>query len=82
MVMHELHKSDLSEGSDEFAHFPWIQKVLPEGSDFDNVFFCLFVFLDDPNTTISGPTSYQWWPNIYCWLGNLVIFQGIRISIN
>ena len=43
MVMHVHHKSDLSEGSDEFAHFARIQKVLPEGSDFDG-FFCLFVF--------------------------------------
>ena len=56
----ETLKSDLSEGSDEFAHFARIQKALPEGSDFDNVF--LFFFLvnegrDDPNTTISGPTS-------------------------
>ena len=23
----------------------------------------------------------QWWPNIECWLGNFVIFQGTRISI-
>ena len=37
--MHEHHKSDLSEGSGEFAHFGRIQKVLPEGSDFDNAFF-------------------------------------------
>ena len=37
MVVHEHHKSDLSEGSDEFAHFARIQKVLPEGSDFDNI---------------------------------------------
>ena len=56
MIMHEHHKSDLSEGSDEFAHFPRIQKVLPEGSDFD-VFFLVDEGSDDPNTTISGPTS-------------------------
>ena len=31
MIMHVHHKSDLSEGSDEFAHFARIQKVLPEG---------------------------------------------------
>ena len=36
MVVHEHHKSDLTEGSDEFAR---IQKVSPEGYDFDNVFF-------------------------------------------
>ena len=41
MIMHVHHKSDLSEGSDEFVHFARIQKVLPEGSDFDN-FFCSF----------------------------------------
>ena len=40
--VHEHHiSSDLSEGSDEFAHFARIKKVLPEGSDFDNVFFFL-----------------------------------------
>ena len=56
--MHVHHKSDLSEGSDEFAHFARIQKVLPEG-DFDNVIFFFLVDegRDDPNTTISGPTS-------------------------
>ena len=42
MIMHVHHKSDLSEGSDEFAHFARIQKVLPRGSDFDNVFFVVF----------------------------------------
>ena len=59
MVVHEHHKPDLSEGSDEFAHFARIQKVLPEGSDFDKVFFFFLVDVvrDDPNTTISGPTS-------------------------
>ena len=58
MVVHEHHKSDLSDGSDEFAHFARIQKVLPEGSDFDNVFFFLVDEVrDDPNTPISGPTS-------------------------
>ena len=31
MIIHVHHKSDLSEGSDEFAHFARIQKVLPEG---------------------------------------------------
>ena len=57
MVVHEHHKSDLSEGSDEFVHFARIQKVLPEGSDFDSVFFLVDEVRDDPNTTISGPTS-------------------------
>ena len=45
MVVHEHHKSDLSEGSDEFAHFARIQKVLP-GSDFDNVFFSKLMKLE------------------------------------
>ena len=31
MIMHVHHKSDLSEGSDEFAYFVRSQKVLPEG---------------------------------------------------
>ena len=58
MAMHEHLKSDLSEGSDEFAHFARIQKVLPEGSDFDVVFFSLVdEGRDNPNTTISGPRS-------------------------
>ena len=57
MVVHEHHKSELSEGSDEFAHFARIQKILPEWSDFDNVFvFLVDEVRDDPNTTISGPT--------------------------
>ena len=58
MVVHEHHKSDLSEDSDEFAHFARIQKVLLEGSAFDNVFFFLVDKVrDNPNTIISGPTS-------------------------
>ena len=40
MVMHvRHHKLDLSEGSDEFAHFVLIQKFCQRGSDFDNIFF-------------------------------------------
>ena len=50
----------------------------------------------DPNATISGPAivspppkchlnggslACQCWPNIECWLGSFVIFQGIRVSI-
>ena len=44
-----------------------------------------------PNTTISGPSSslqrnvvslaFQWWPNVECWLGSFVTFQGIRTKI-
>ena len=37
MVIHVHHKSVHSEGSDEFTHLARIQKVLPEGSAFDNV---------------------------------------------
>ena len=52
--------------------------------------FFLFVFLvdegrEDPNTSISGPSSAcQRMPmmaNIECWLSSLVIFQEIRTSI-
>ena len=62
MIMHVHHKSDPSQGLDEFAHFAWIQMFCQRGSDFDNVFFVVVFFLvnegrDDPNTTISGPTS-------------------------
>ena len=60
MAIHVHRKSDLSEGSDEFAHFALIQKVLPEGTDFDNVFLFVFFLVDegrdDPYITISGPT--------------------------
>ena len=38
MVIHVHHKSVHSEGSDEFKHLARIQKILPEGSDFDYVF--------------------------------------------
>ena len=58
MIMHVHHKSNLSEGSDEFAHFARIQKVLPEGSDFDNVFFVFFFLVDERRDcrTNDGPT--------------------------
>ena len=37
---------------------------------------------EDPNTTISGPSSAgQWNANIECWLGSFVVLQGIRASI-
>ena len=50
--------SQISEKAQTSLHI-LIQKVLPEGSDFDNVFFSYIVneVRDDPNTTISGPTS-------------------------
>ena len=48
-----------------------------------------FHFLEDPNTTISGPSSarqrnaiqmaFRW--RAECWLDSFVIFQGIRTSI-
>ena len=47
MIMHVHHNSDLSEGSGEFVLFTRIQIVLPEGSDFDNVFFVVVFFLVD-----------------------------------
>ena len=58
MIMHVHHKSDLSEGSDEFAHFARIQKVLPEGSDFGNGFFVVFFLVDEGRDcrTNDGPT--------------------------
>ena len=34
-----------------------IQKVLTEGSAFDNVSFLVVEGREDPNTTISGPSS-------------------------
>ena len=50
---------------------------------------------EDSNTAISGPLSAppakqhlngvsladRWWPNIECWLGSLVVLQGIQTSI-
>ena len=63
-------------GSREFCHM---------GSNFDNF------FLVDTNTTKSGPSpprqrnaislESRWCPNIECWLGSLVIFQGIQTSM-
>ena len=52
MIMHVHHKSDLSEGSIEFAHFARIQKVLPEGSDFENAFFVVFSKLMKGETVV------------------------------
>ena len=65
MIMHVHHKSDLSEGLDEFAHFARIQKVLPGGggggATLTTYFFWVFFLVDEgrdePNTTISGSTS-------------------------
>ena len=44
-----------------------------------------------PNSTKSGQSSARqwngvsvagrWWPNIECWFGSFVIFQGIRTNI-
>ena len=45
MIMHVHHKSDLSEGSDEFAHFARIQKVLLAGVRLWQRFFFVFLFL-------------------------------------
>ena len=36
-----------------------IQKVLTEGSTFDNVSFLVVEGREDPNTTISGPSSVR-----------------------
>ena len=52
------HKFVHSEGSDEFAHLAHIQKVLPEGGPTLTTFFFLVdEGREDPNTTISRPTS-------------------------
>ena len=59
MIMHVHHKSDLSEGSDEFAHFARIQKVLPEGGRlWQRFFFCCFFLVDEGRDcrTNDGPT--------------------------
>ena len=68
-----------------------IQKVLSEGPKFDNVFL-VGEGKEDPNNTINGPSSARQrnavslagrrWPNVECWLGSFVIFQGIRTSIS
>ena len=66
-----------------------IQKVLSEGSNFDNVFFfAVDEGREDPSTTIIGPSStcqrkaIKWrFPgvpmmvNIKCWLGSFVILR-------
>ena len=50
MVIHVHHKSVHSEGSGEFTHLARIQKVLSEGSGFDNFFFLDDEGREDPNT--------------------------------
>ena len=61
------------------------------------LFFCFFLVdegIGDPDFTINGPSSTRQRnaingvslagrqrPNIECWLGSFVIFQGIRTSI-
>ena len=64
------------------------------GPNYDKVFFIVDEERDDLNTTKCGPLSARqqnaiengvlladwWWPNIECWLGSFVIFQGIRTS--
>ena len=60
------------------------RKFCQRGSDFDNGFFSVDKGRDDPNTAISGPTSAHQrnaCRTFDCWLGNLVIFLGIRTSI-
>ena len=71
------------------------RKFSQRGSNFDNIVFFCFVFLDerreDPSSTKSGPSSDcqrnaillvgRWWPNIECWPGSFVIFQRIQTSI-
>ena len=48
MIMHVHQKSDLSEGSDEFAHFARIQKVLPLGVRlWQRLFFVVFFLVDE-----------------------------------
>ena len=58
----------------------------PEGSSLHNLFL-VYEVRNNPNTTISGPSSarqrnaFKWWPKIKCWLGSFVMIQGIRTSI-
>ena len=62
-------------------------KFCQRGSNFDRVLFLLLSLVvdeerKDPNTNISRPSSAcLCWPNIECWLGSFVIFQGIWTSI-
>ena len=50
------------------------------------LFFFLLLFLveegiEDQSITINGPSSArQQWPDIECWLGSFVNFQGIQTS--
>ena len=54
-----------------------IQKVLPEGVQFCQHFYC--ECREDPNNTKSGPSSArQRNAIIECWLGSLLIFSGSR----
>ena len=64
------------------------RKFCKRGSNSDNAFFD--EGREDPNSAKRGPSSRHlngvWlagrrWPNIVCWLGSFVIFQGIWTSI-
>ena len=59
-----------------------IQKVLSDGFQLWQRFFN-GERREDPNTNIGPPAKRhcRWWPNIECWLGSLVNFQGMRTSI-
>ena len=70
------------------------RKFCQRGSNFDNVFLSWWGERGSKyhhKQTIIGPPAKRhlngvslacpWWPNIECWLGSLVIFQGIRTSI-
>ena len=89
MIMHVHPKSDLSEGSDEFAHFARIQKVLPEGVRLWERFFFFFFFLvdegrdcrtNDGQTFNAGLVTLWFFQEIHTSIArkpySFVIFQG------
>ena len=73
-----------------------IQKVIQRGSNFENFFLLLYlvnewIWIPLKYWAIMGlpakrhfngvSLACRWWPNIECWLGSFVIFQGFRTSI-
>ena len=68
----------------------WIQKVLSVGTNFFFFHLCgFFKLIREERVQISqiplnkkrASLTGQLWPNIECWPGCFVIFQGIWVSI-
>ena len=66
------------------VHMRGCTKFCQRGFNFDNTFFLFFFFclIRGGRIKIHVPLlACRWWPDIECWLGSFVTFQGIRTSI-